>query len=112
MTNTIIAANQASLEGADCSGIVTSLGHNLVGSGDHCGLQATASDLVGTSAQPVDARLGALENNGGPTETHALLLGSPAIDTGGDGPDLSTDQRGLARPQGSASDIGAYERGG
>ena len=88
LTNTIIAANQASLEGADCRGIITSLGHNLVGSGDHCGMQATASDLVGTSSQPVDPRLGALENNGGPTETHALLSGSPAIDTGGDGPDL------------------------
>ena len=109
--NTIIAANTAALEGADCAGSITLLGHNLVGSDDHCIVQATASDLVGTLSRPVDPRLGALGNNGGPTETHALLLDSPAIDTGGDNPDLSTDQRGLARPQGRASDIGAYERG-
>lgn len=112
LSNTIVAANNASFEGTDCTGNVTSLGHNLVGSGEHCGMQPTASDLVGTRSKPVDPMLGALGNNGGPTETHALLLGSPAIDTGGDNPGLSTDQRGLTRPQGSASDIGAYERGG
>ena len=112
LSNTIVAANNASLEGTDCTGNVTSLGHNLVGSGEHCGMQPTASDLVGTRSNPVDPMLGALGNNGGPTETHALLLGSPAIDTGGDNPGLSTDQRGLTRPQGSASDIGAYEGGG
>ena len=111
MTNTIIAANQASLEGTDCYGRVTSMGHNLLGSEDHCSMHATTSDLIGTRSRPVDPRLGALGNNGGPTETHALLSGSPAIDTGGDGPDLSTDQRGLVRPHGRASDIGAYERG-
>ena len=111
LNNTIIAANTAMLEGPDCNGSVTSLGHNLVGSNDHCGLQTTASDLVGTRSQPVEPRLGPLDDNGGPTETHALLLGSPAIDTGGDNPASPTDQRGLARPQGSASDIGAYERG-
>ena len=112
LNNTIIAANTAALEGADCSGSVTSLGHNLLGSDEHCGIQATAGDLIGTRSQPVDPRLGPLGYNGGPTETHALLLGSPAIDSGGDDPVSSTDQRGLARPQGSASDIGAYEKGG
>lgn len=112
LNNTIIAANTATIEGADCTGDVMSLGYNLVGSDEHCGMQATASDLVGTQLQPIDPRLGALGNNGGPTETYALLLGSPAIDNGGDNPASSTDQRGLVRPQGRASDIGAYESGG
>jgi hypothetical protein len=50
-----------------------------------------------------------LKNNGGPTPTHALVAGSPAldqIDTGAPG----TDQRGVTRPQGALSDIGAFER--
>lgn len=52
--------------------------------------------------------IGELQNNGGPTETHALLLGSPAIDAGQNAR-TATDQRGVVRPQGAASDIGAFE---
>ncbi len=49
-------------------------------------------------------------NNGGPTITHALVQGSPAIDAAGpDCPPPDTDQRGVARPQGTACDIGAFE---
>jgi len=44
-----------------------------------------------------------------PTETHALLEGSPAIDAGDDKHAPETDQRGVSRPQGDASDIGAFE---
>jgi hypothetical protein len=55
-----------------------------------------------------------LANNGGPTQTYALLPGSPAIDQippgiNGCGTSVSTDQRGVSRPQGSGCDIGAYE---
>ena len=57
----------------------------------------------------VDPLLGPLQNNGGPTLTHALLLGSPAIDAGDDGAAPGTDQRGISRPQEVATDIGAYE---
>ena len=70
-----------------------------------------------------DPKLGPLTNNGGPTETRALLHGSPAIDAGnpatpGSGGNAceATDQRGVARPQdGDAGgvatcDIGAFER--
>jgi predicted outer membrane repeat protein len=53
-------------------------------------------------------RLGPLALNGGPTATHALLAGSPAIDAGG-APCPARDQRGVARPSGSACDAGAYE---
>lgn len=51
--------------------------------------------------------LGPLDNNGGPTRTHALLAGNPALNTGST--DLALDQRGVARPQGGADDSGAYE---
>jgi predicted outer membrane repeat protein len=59
------------------------------------------------SIRIADPKLGALANNGGPTRTMALLLGSPARNAGAACP--SADQRGIARPQGSACDIGAYE---
>ena len=54
--------------------------------------------------------LGPLAHNGGPTLTHMLLSGSPAIDAGQCVTGLTTDQRGLPRLQGPACDIGAVER--
>ena len=54
-----------------------------------------------------DPKLGGLTNNGGATPTHALLPGSPALDRGG--ACTGSDQRGTARPQGAACDLGAYE---
>ena len=100
MLNTIIAANS----GGDCTftGTVTSQGRNLDGDGT-CNL-TDGSDLPGSTAL-----LATLQNNGGPTLTHALLTGSPALDAGDDTSAPATDQRGTARPQGSASDIGAFE---
>lgn len=55
-----------------------------------------------------DAFLGPLEDNGGPTQTRALLEGSLAIDSA-EGPCLATDQRGVGRPVGGGCDVGAYE---
>ena len=102
LTNTIITANP----GYACdhwTGAVTltSGGHNLI-QDDTC--NPTASDLVGANAL-----LGALADNGGPTLTHALLAGSPAIDAADDALCPPTDQRGITRPQGAHCDIGAYE---
>jgi Right handed beta helix region len=59
----------------------------------------------------VDPILGPLASNGGPTQTHALLAGSPAINTGANLAGLATDQRGpgFARVVGLATDIGAFE---
>jgi predicted outer membrane repeat protein len=56
-----------------------------------------------------DPMLGPLTDHGGPTQTMALLPGSPAIDTGNDANCPSTDQRGVARPQSTHCDVGAYE---
>jgi hypothetical protein len=55
--------------------------------------------------------LGPLAYNGGPTQSHTLLPGSPAIDKGANSAGLSTDQRGAGFPRvvGAAADIGAYE---
>jgi hypothetical protein len=86
-----------------CSrGSFTSLGHNLDQT-DSCQLTGPF-DIRGQ-----DPLLGPLQNNGGPTETHTLLLGSPAIDAGDNTACPATDQRGVAQPEGAACDIGAYE---
>jgi hypothetical protein len=53
--------------------------------------------------------LGPLQDNGGPTWTHALLPGSPALDVGDPAQCPATDQRGVPRPQGAGCDIGAFE---
>jgi hypothetical protein len=99
LTNTILASNNA----PTCNGSVTSLGYNLADD-TSCGLTATGDLVV------ADAMLGPLQDNGGPTETHDLLPGSPAIDAGSPGcPPPDTDQRGVARPQGAARDIEAVE---
>jgi hypothetical protein len=75
-------------------------------------------NLVGTFASPLDARLGPLADNGGQTQTHALLLGSPAINAGNnslavapDNTPLKTDQRGAGFPRivGGTVDMGSFE---
>lgn len=65
---------------------------------------AGASDIV-TSATGLDV----LADNGGPTLTHALLFGSPALDNADGLICPATDQRGVTRPQGAQCDIGAFE---
>lgn len=101
--NTIVAGNTVGGAEADCGTV--SLGtsdHNL--SGD-----ASCMFIDPGSKQNTNPQLGALQNNGGQTDTMALLAGSPAIDAGTNSGCPPTDQRGVARPQGSACDIGAFE---
>ncbi|GGY05620.1 right-handed parallel beta-helix repeat-containing protein [Streptomyces djakartensis] len=103
LRNSIIANNTVDGWPANCKkafATITSQGHNLDGDGS-CRLTA-AGDLP--SRAPL---IGPLADNGGPTDTVALLPGSPALDAADGCP--ATDQRGVARPQGTACDIGAYE---
>ena len=66
--------------------------------------------ITTASSFAADPMLGVLLDNGGETNTHALLAGSPAIDIIPIGScDLADDQRGVSRPQGDGCDIGAYE---
>ncbi len=83
-------------------GTFNSLGNNIDRDGT-CGL-SESNDISGVE----NLILGPLQDNGGPTFTHALLEGSPAIDAGGSDCE-DTDQRGVRRPQGEGCDIGAFE---
>jgi CSLREA domain-containing protein len=95
------ASNCAGRTGVTSGPAGTSLGHNLAATGD-CNLTA-AGDKPG-----VDPLLGPLQNNGGGTDTRALLPGSPAIDAGDNANCLGADQRGVARFN-AFCDIGAFE---
>lgn len=97
LTDTIVAKQRS---GADCSGTVTSEGHNLASDGT-CSLTATG-DLEG-----VDPQLATLADNGGSARTRALQTGSPAIDAGDGTVCPATDERGVARS--GICDIGAFE---
>jgi fibronectin-binding autotransporter adhesin len=109
MHNTLISKGAGSAN--SCYGAPSSYGSNLTDD---------ASCTTGFT-QVTDLKLGPLGDNGGPTQTFALLPGSPAIDGGNDAicaaavgaPSYGAgglDQRGLSRPQGAHCDIGAFER--
>jgi hypothetical protein len=103
--DTIIAGNRAR-EGPDLNvGVITSLGHNLIGNSSG-GSGFVASDLLN-----VDPQLGPLQNNGGFTQTMDLLSGSPAINAGDNANAPAFDQRGASFPRivGGTIDIGAFE---
>ncbi len=106
LTNTIVAGNP----GGNCTGTTLDGGHNLE-DGTSCGF--TANSLSNT---PADFDPAGLANNGGPTETIALLPASAAVDGGDDTvcsapPVNGLDQRGFARPGTGHThcSIGAFE---
>ena len=101
IANTIVAN---SLSGGNCAGAIDNGGNNL-DSGTTCGWGSTFPSMSNT-----DPRLGLLADNGGPTQTHALLDGSPAINKGNAAVCGEADQRGVPRPQGIRCDIGAFEK--
>jgi CSLREA domain-containing protein len=108
LVGTLVADNTVDGgQAPDCTGTLTSLGHNLVRATAGCGFAAAAGDLTAS-----DPKLGPLVDNGGPTFTHALQGGSAALDAGGDatcGLSVTVDERGVKRPIGATCDIGAFE---
>lgn len=115
--NTIIAGNSVghpwsgTINPDDCDGKITSRGYNLIRT-------ISGFTLIGNETGNIygsEPLLGVLADNGGPTMTHRLLLGSPAIDAGHPTKYEETDQRGVIRPRdgdgvgGARSDIGAFE---
>lgn len=106
LTNTNITN---SLSGGNCVGLIIDGGHNL-DSDNTCAFDPANGSLPGT--YPL---LGPLKDNGGPTLTHALLWGNPAIDAGDNAQCPPTDQRGITRPLDGIGDrlamcdIGSFE---
>jgi len=118
LSHTLVAENGLGNPGNtddDISGAVeTASDFNLIGvdTGLTGITNGTNSNQIGTSASPINPLLGPLADNGGPTQTHALLAGSQAIDAGD--PGFATppnfDQRGAPFVRASGTiDIGAYE---
>jgi predicted outer membrane repeat protein len=100
ISNTIVSGNIAPGGHDDVRGDFSSDGFNLIEvAGSATGF---GSDITGVSAN-----LGVLADNGGPTETHALLAGSLAIDAGTAAGAPAVDQRGVTRD--ANIDIGAFE---
>ncbi|MCP5468098.1 MAG: DUF4215 domain-containing protein [Deltaproteobacteria bacterium] len=109
LKNSIVANNfnPSSPETADCvSYEVVLSGGNIIGI--NCGItDFTDADMLGTLESPIDPLLGALANNGGETDTYALLAGSPALGAGNTENCPATDQRGVSRA--AACDSGAFQ---
>jgi hypothetical protein len=102
--NSIVADNSSygcQIEGNPAQAVLTSLGGNLFTDGSCAPI---AGDVIVASGT---AGYDTLADNGGPTLTHALLPGSPAIDTAETAACPATDQRGIVRD--AACDIGSYE---
>jgi len=112
ITNTIVAENRDldGNPGTGCflapfgSGVVT-----LVSGGNNVFTDTTCAPVVSDQIVAT-AAVGPLAANGGPTLTHALMSGSPALDAANPASCPPTDQRGVARPRGIGCDVGAVEQ--
>jgi hypothetical protein len=115
--NTLIAGNFNGPTGTTRDDVFGALDpgsdYNLIGDGT--GMTGVSDgvngNLVGSADAPIDPLLGPLQDNGGPTPTHALLAGSPAIDAGNNAYATDWDQRGPGYPRivNGIIDIGAFE---
>jgi hypothetical protein len=111
LSNTIVAGNTDTIalyRGADIFSMgLVSADHSLLGDVNANGISGITNIII-DHANPL---LGPLQNNGGPTQTMALLPGSLAIGHGNNAKAPATDQRGVARMDvaGETTDIGAFE---
>ena len=81
VANSIVAGNISQSEGdADVSGIITSLGNNLIGQIDDASVGWISSDLTGTPSAPINPGLSPLGDHGGPTPTMLLLADALIFD--------------------------------
>jgi hypothetical protein len=106
--NNIFANNS----GGDCIGSAATALNNLIK--DTGNYACNIANGVNGNIIGADPKLSPLANNGGSTQTFALLVGSPAINKGNDAICTSVggkDQRGITRPQGAHCDIGSFELG-
>jgi hypothetical protein len=115
MRNSIVSGNNGAAANPDAFGLVSSEGNNIIGN------NAGSTGWVMSDLQNVNPMLGALADNGGLGNTHLPMLGSPAIDGGqncvvdlscsANNPPvaITTDQRGVTRPQNAVVDIGSVE---
>lgn len=109
--NTIMAGNTALTQAPDLYGQIYSSGYNIFGKRNGNGtsiFNEQPTDIIGTESSPVNPMLGLLVDNGGPTKTHALLPGSPALNSGNAFGE-TTDQRGFNRTVNGTTDRGAFE---
>ncbi len=111
MRNSIVARNSgegAFTSGGNSSGTFTPEStNNFVAGTAWAGLNPAANNSLNVT--PASLKLSTLASNGGPTQTVALLVGSPAINGGIVISGLTADQRGVARSQYSVPDAGPYE---
>jgi hypothetical protein len=98
--NTIFSDNIAASD-PDLYGSLSSAGYNLIGN------SSGGSGYADTDLLDVDAKLGPLQDNGGPAKTMALLAGSPALNAGDSAQRGVADERGVVRTGGV--NIGAYQ---
>ncbi len=103
-TNTLVARNA----GGNCAGTGTDPIESTNGLSDELGAPTCLVVSGPANGLVADTRLGPLANNGGATDTHALLADSLGVDGGG-APCPAVDQRGVSRPLGLRCDVGAYE---
>ncbi|MBC8291245.1 MAG: FG-GAP repeat protein, partial [Planctomycetes bacterium] len=117
-TSTLVAGNTSPTD-PDTTGTFTATFSLIGDAGTATGLtDGVDSNQVGASGSEIDPLLGPLANNTGPTMTHRLLAGSPAIDTADNASAPATDQRAITRPVNgnpkedafANADIGAVER--
>jgi hypothetical protein len=119
VTNSTLSGNSASQGGGIFNSGTATLQNTIVTNSTsvNCANDGALTDGGGNLSWPdttcpglnADPLLGPLQDNDGPTQTHALLPGSPAIDAAVLANCPATDQRGVSRPQGAGCDIGAYE---